>query len=631
MRPKRLLLVGWDAADWRILHPLLDAGELPALARIVEEGPSGELLCTQPPVAAIQWTSIATGKRAWQHGVCHPLEPGTEGARAMAIGAGRRRALALWEILARQGKRAVAVGWPATHGSQAPNALVVSDRYPEPTAAPGIRPWPPAIRGTYWPEQIASQLDSLRVSPEDIQADLISRFVPGWKDVDQKSDRRLGQLRYFLAADFSFQTALAKLLTAGPWDFAAVRFPALGAVSQVFLPFHAGPGEDGPREESNAYAGVVRQACRMLDRMLGDLVRAAGDGAAVMVVSAHGARRRESASSKPRVEDPAAWKSPFGILAARGEGFARDALVLGAGVLDIAPTVLTWFGLPIGDDMEGRVLMECFTATPPVRTVPTWETGGPAPTARAAASPAATHPSAAAIAREAEWHLVQSCLESGRHDEALPVLERLFHLFPERAELSHALFQCQLALRRFESAKQTLEIVLESVPAGILSLLPQAELCVAEGRLREARPLVEEALRTNPVHPDSMRRLGLLLLRLRQWHALEHLAGRALALDENDPIAWLGLAEAQLRKGAPENAASSAQRAIGLNFFLPQAHFVLARALIGLGKWPEARERMEILMRLQPGNRAAAGYFRRIGQPGTGRPVPEAGPHDREP
>ena len=40
------------------------------------------------------------------------------------------------------------------------------------------------------------------------------------------------------------------------------------------------------------------------------------------------------------------------------------ALVFGAGVLDVAPTVLTWFSLPIGDDMEGRVLIESFATAP---------------------------------------------------------------------------------------------------------------------------------------------------------------------------------------------------------------------------------------------------------------------------
>ncbi len=41
---QKLLFVGWDAADWEMIHPLLDAGRMPNLKRLVEEGPSAEAL-----------------------------------------------------------------------------------------------------------------------------------------------------------------------------------------------------------------------------------------------------------------------------------------------------------------------------------------------------------------------------------------------------------------------------------------------------------------------------------------------------------------------------------------------------------------------------------------------------------
>src|ERR1019366_4037965 len=226
---KRLLLIGWDAADWRILHPLIDAGEMPVLRRIVEAGASGQLLSTQPLVPAAQWITIATGKRPWQHRVCHPIERIAGANEAVPVTAERRRARALWEMLAQAGKRSLVVGWPATHGGRTENTVIVSDRYAQPTAGPGIKPWPPPAPGTYWPEDIGVQLDGWRVSPEEVQAEVISRYVPQWKKIDQKRDRRLGQLRVFLATDFSQQGAMISLLRGSQWDFAAVRFPALGA------------------------------------------------------------------------------------------------------------------------------------------------------------------------------------------------------------------------------------------------------------------------------------------------------------------------------------------------------------------------------------------------------------------
>jgi predicted AlkP superfamily phosphohydrolase/phosphomutase len=35
----KILLVGWDAADWKIIHPLLDRGEMPNLARLINSVP----------------------------------------------------------------------------------------------------------------------------------------------------------------------------------------------------------------------------------------------------------------------------------------------------------------------------------------------------------------------------------------------------------------------------------------------------------------------------------------------------------------------------------------------------------------------------------------------------------------
>ena len=39
---KRLLLIGWDSADWKLIHPLLDKSYLPGVANLVEGGVSGQ-------------------------------------------------------------------------------------------------------------------------------------------------------------------------------------------------------------------------------------------------------------------------------------------------------------------------------------------------------------------------------------------------------------------------------------------------------------------------------------------------------------------------------------------------------------------------------------------------------------
>ena len=41
-KPK-VLLIGWDAADWKVIEPLLAKGEMPNLARLMAAGVHGNV------------------------------------------------------------------------------------------------------------------------------------------------------------------------------------------------------------------------------------------------------------------------------------------------------------------------------------------------------------------------------------------------------------------------------------------------------------------------------------------------------------------------------------------------------------------------------------------------------------
>ena len=47
--PKRkVLLIGWDAADWEHITPLIEQGLLPTLSHLIDEGVMGNLATLQP-------------------------------------------------------------------------------------------------------------------------------------------------------------------------------------------------------------------------------------------------------------------------------------------------------------------------------------------------------------------------------------------------------------------------------------------------------------------------------------------------------------------------------------------------------------------------------------------------------
>ena len=74
-KAKKVLVIGWDAADWKIINPLMDAGLMPTLNKFVNEGVIGNLATLDPPLSPILWTSIATGKLADKHGILGFVEP----------------------------------------------------------------------------------------------------------------------------------------------------------------------------------------------------------------------------------------------------------------------------------------------------------------------------------------------------------------------------------------------------------------------------------------------------------------------------------------------------------------------------------------------------------------------------
>ena len=49
-KKNKVLLVGWDAADWKIIDKMMEAGLMPAMKRVVENGVRGRLATLDPPL-----------------------------------------------------------------------------------------------------------------------------------------------------------------------------------------------------------------------------------------------------------------------------------------------------------------------------------------------------------------------------------------------------------------------------------------------------------------------------------------------------------------------------------------------------------------------------------------------------
>lgn len=629
MSPK-LILIGWDSADWDMAGPLMDAGEMPALRSIVEGGASGKLRTLEPPLSPMLWTSIATGKRANQHGILGFTEVDRLTGRVRPVVAASRQCAAIWDILAAQGLRCHTIGWFATHGGQIPAGSVVSNFFPAPTAGPD-QEWPPSPKGSIWPEEIASVLDDLRVSPSDLGGDVIGVFCPRWKEVDTKDDPRLNHLQIHLAEAFTIQAATCWILENQPWDFVAVYFRAMDEIAHHFMSFHP-PRMGGvtPRD-FELYREVMRSTYRLHDLMLSRLMALAPADTHFMVVSDHGF---QSGAHRPRFTPRApagitVWHREHGLFAASGPRFSCDALVHGAGLLDITPTILALFGLPAGGDMPGRVLHSVFKELPETSPafVETWETGvkpgvqslgflseeeNAALIEQFVALGYMERPTgdlsldAAVTDRENRWTLARSLIASGRPAEALPVLAALYREMPERTDFAQTFAQCQADCGLLEDAEETLEAILETACNAPVAALLRARMALAKGDGAAALLHLESA-RATPVgqEPRFWRQLGLCYLQLRRWEDALAAAEQLARLVPDDALAPLGRSLCLRRLGRPSEAKSAALAALALDFHLPRAHIALAGACLKLGERERALEAALQAVELAPAFRDA--------------------------
>lgn len=370
---KRVMLVGWDAADWKMIRPLMDAGYMPALKGLVARGTSGNLATLSPVLSPMLWSSIATGKRPFKHGVHGFTEPTPDGTAVRPVTSMSRTTNAIWNILTLEGLRSHVVGWWPSHPAEPIKGCMVSNQYQRAPKDPRA-PWP-MPKGTVHPERLAEALEELRFHPAELEAEQIRLFVPLGHKIDQEKDRRLDSVMRIIADCTSIHAAATHLIEEEPWDFAAIYYDAIDHFGHGFMRYHPPKQDIVSDADFEIYNQVVRAGYIYHDMMLARLLELAGEDTTVILISDHGFHpdhlRPKAMPMEPA--GPAIEHRDQGIFVAAGPGFKAGHVLTGASLLDIAPTVLTLFGLPAGEDMDGRPLADALSAPNIPAPIPSWD------------------------------------------------------------------------------------------------------------------------------------------------------------------------------------------------------------------------------------------------------------------
>lgn len=639
---KRVMLIGWEGADWRLMEPLLDAGGMPHIARMTETGTMGYLSSLVPMVCPILWTSIATGLFGDRHSILIPIEPdGYCDVRPVQSTSRRRKAI--WNIMSQSGFRSAVVGWPATHPAEPIEGVVVSDRFPQ-ASGPAAQLWP-ADEQTVHPPELFDRIMRLRMRAEDMTPGQIASFIPRLKEAAAGKDRRVVSVAMRLAQAASVQKAATWIAQNEEWDFMAVHFGMLGGLCHEFMKYKA-PHEDSVSDrDAELFGGVVDTGYRLYDKMLGRLLELAGHDTLVLLVSDHGFNRKP-VQLVPKHLEPLMETFPCepryhylryhrrdAVFCATGPGVKEDELIIGGRITDIAPTILAASGLPLPTDTDGRVLEGIFETPPSTISIESYEPPAAGDgvhhrdliddpwvmqeiienmSALGFVSLDPDRASALEVCTEQrQLNLAEIHMYWGRIDEALRILRRLLKQ-DDSFSVRVPIIKCLIYLRRFDEAEEELKGATLMLPYSATPNLLWAMLHAARGDLELAESYLDNAKDAVVPSDEVLMQLGTLGLRLQRWEKARMFFERAL---DNDPLlagAHDGLGLALLRLGKIEEAVSHHMQAVQLLYRSSRAHQHLGEACIVAKQLDRAIRAFETALELDPSNTEASRQLKRV-------------------
>ena len=371
----RVLVVGWDGADWRTALPLMASGRMPNLAKLVRDGASGNLRSNDPMFSPLLWTTIATGKAPTEHGIADFLvKDATTGARH-PITSDFRKVKALWNILGDFNRPSAWIGWWASYPAEAIRGTMVTDYLAAAVSGSGAVS-ATKLAGVASPANVLEAHAGDLVAAKQIARAEVQRIIPVTEDEyraalaelsapQSKGDKNrvsdpVGFVMRVLAQARTYHNVALTQIRAGV-PFVAVYYEAIDMVGHGFQHFLPPKMSFVSESDYARFHDVVPNFYAWQDDRLGELLHAAGHGTATMVLSDHGFRTGDDRPNfAPSIKgQPEEWHRDWGIVVLHGPGIASGQLPPSS-LFDIAPTLLYLTGLPVADDMPGRVMASAF-------------------------------------------------------------------------------------------------------------------------------------------------------------------------------------------------------------------------------------------------------------------------------
>lgn len=375
----KVLLIGLDGADWDRMTSLIEADRLPTLAELVSRAYKAPLETIRPTYSPIIWTTVMSGTGEYEHGIHRftstalPGLPcglqGVDKSRRLPpkMGLGKlskvayslgliqlrpisgcqRRKMNLWNVLNDAGQRSTIVNWYVSWPADPIDGYVVSDYNPARAQfyRRDLKSSQTGYTGITHPEELLADLAVLDLPPLDARPSE-TLALPFFQDLEEEqirtlrsTDWMLPMFRTIYTSDVFSSRSFLHLLEREQTDFMAFYLSGIDNVSHRW---------------SEHYPSMVDRYYEWTDDVLRQVFERLDEDTTVIIVSDHG------------------WD--YGVEGRWGHGYGPDGVLMATGpgiepwqwteasgepkptIYDIAPTVLSLFGLPAAEDMRGRIL-----------------------------------------------------------------------------------------------------------------------------------------------------------------------------------------------------------------------------------------------------------------------------------
>jgi len=268
MNDRKMFVIGLDCASPRLIFEEF-RDDLPNLSKLINNGLSGNLRSSMPPITIPAWMVMFTGKTPGKLGLYGFRHRKSNSYTEIRIATSKNiQEPKIWDILSKTGRKSCLFAIPPS--------------YP-----------PPVVNGWLVSCFLTPSSKSNYTYPPELKQELEKDCGPYIPDIDYRSGDRDNIYNQLFGMLDNHMSMIMRLLKEKPWDFFAFVEIGVDRVHHAFWRYY--DKTHHMYEPNSKYQHVIRDYYKAIDKYLGEILELIDDNTYILVASDHGVKAMRGA------------------------------------------------------------------------------------------------------------------------------------------------------------------------------------------------------------------------------------------------------------------------------------------------------------------------------------------------